>query len=85
MARSWLGAIDAIVRDLLERKVGPQHRIILADAQNPEAVALAKERILTHIPYADIETLELAPSMITHGGPDCLVVQFLLKDPDIRV
>lgn len=85
LARSWLGAIDAIVRDLVTRKVDGRHRLILAHAQNLEPVTLAKERILSRIPDADIEILELAPSMITHGGPDCLVIQYLLKDPLIRI
>jgi DegV family protein with EDD domain len=78
--RSWIGAINSIVDDLVKHGVCDKHRIYVAHALNPEIVKSAIDRIISRIPKADIEILILAPSMIVHGGPGCLVIQYILKD-----
>lgn len=79
--RSWNHAIESIVLDLVKHHVDSRHRIYVAHAFNRKAVLLAISLIRKHIENADIEQLLLAPSMITHGGPGCLVIQYILKDP----
>ncbi len=80
MSRTWHGAIKSIVDDLIKRKVDFKHKIYVLDAFNSESAAYAIEEIKKAIKDADIESFLLAPSMITHGGPGCLVIQYVLKD-----
>jgi len=80
VARTWDGAIKAVVDDLIKRGVSAKHRIYVAHAFNVESAKLAIEAIKSRIKNADIETFVLAPAMITHGGPHCLVIQYILKD-----
>ena len=80
--RTWSSAINSIVDDLLKRGVSAKHKIYVGHALNSESAKLAIDKINSRIQDADIEMLHLAPSMITHGGPGCLTVQFILKDDD---
>lgn len=83
VARTWHGAIKAVVDDLVKRNVNSKHRIYVAHAFNMESVNMAIEQIRDKIQNANIETLLLAPAMITHGGPGSLVIQYILRDDDI--
>jgi DegV family protein with EDD domain len=83
VARTWHGAIKAVVDDLIKRGVTSKHRIYVAHAFNMESVTMAIEQIREKIQNADIETLMLAPAMITHGGPGSLVIQYILRDDEI--
>jgi DegV family protein with EDD domain len=80
VARTWQGAIKAVVDDLIKRGVDSKHKIYVAHAFNIESVNMAMVKIKERIQNADIETLLLAPAMITHGGPGSLVIQYVLKD-----
>lgn len=77
--RTWIGAINSIIDDLVKNRVSARHRIYIAHAINPEIAKIAQDQIVNRIPNADIEILKLAPSMIVHGGPGCLVIQYILK------
>jgi DegV family protein with EDD domain len=81
VSRTWKGAIDAVVNDLIKRGVSAQHRIYVAHAQNLEAVNHVIDAIRKRIADADIEVFKLAPAMVTHGGPGCVAIQYILKDP----
>ena len=81
IARTWKGAIDAVVNDLTKRGVSAKHRIYVAHAQNMEAVNHVIDAIRKHIADADIEVFKLAPAMVTHNGPGCVAIQYILKDP----
>jgi DegV family protein with EDD domain len=80
VARTWKGAIDAVVKDLIQRGVSAHHRIYVAHAQNVEAMNHVVEAIHRQIADADIEVFKLAPAMVTHGGPGCVAIQYILKD-----
>jgi DegV family protein with EDD domain len=80
VARTWHAAIKSVVDDLIKRGVSAKHRIYVAHAFNLESVHIAVEQIKEKIQNADIETLLLAPAMITHGGPGSLVIQYILRD-----
>lgn len=80
VARTLGSALNNIVDDLVKRGVDRRHRIYVAHALNLDNVRLAIELIKQKIQDADIEVLKLAPGMITHGGPGCLVIQYILKD-----
>jgi DegV family protein with EDD domain len=80
VGRTWHAAIKAVVDDLVKRGVNAKHRIYVAHAFNMESVNMAIEQIKEKIHDADVETLLLAPAMITHGGPGSLVIQYILRD-----
>lgn len=83
VSRTWKGAIEAVVNDLIKRGVSTHHRIFVAHAQNMDAVNHVIEAIRKKIADADIEVFKLAPAMVTHGGPGCVAIQFILKDPQL--
>jgi DegV family protein with EDD domain len=83
VARTWHAAIKAVVDDLVKRGVNAKHRIYVAHAFNLESVNMAIDQIKEKIQHADIETLLLAPAMITHGGPGSLVIQYILRDDNV--
>lgn len=85
VARTWKGAIDAVVNDLIKRGVNAHHRIYVAHAQNIEAMNHVIEAIRHKIENADIEVFKLAPAMVTHGGPGCVAIQYILKDPQAAI
>jgi len=82
VARTWGGAINSIIDDLIKHGVSDKHRIYVAHAFNSEAVKTAVDEIKKRIQNPDIEIMKLAPAMITHGGPGCLVIQYILKDEE---
>jgi DegV family protein with EDD domain len=80
VARTIHAAIKEVANDLIKRGVNDKHRIYIAHAFNMDGARLAIEQIKEKIQGADIETLLLAPAMITHGGPGSLVIQYILRD-----
>lgn len=80
IARTWNGALSTIVKDLIRNKVDSTYRIYVLHGDNQQAVDRAKQIIEREIPNADIISFMLSPAMITHGGPGCLVIQYVLKD-----
>ncbi len=80
VGRTWHAAIKTVVDDMIKRGADAKHRIYVAHAFNIESLNIAIEHIKERIANADIETLLLAPAMITHGGPGALVIQFIRRD-----
>ncbi len=80
ITRTWPSAIKSVVDDLVKRGVDIRHKIYVLHAYNKESAAMAIQAIKDRITHADIESFVLAPAMITHGGPECVVIQYILKD-----
>lgn len=80
ITRTWPSAIKSVVDDLVKRGVDFKHKIYVLHAFNKASAAMAINAIKERISNADIESFVLAPAMITHGGPECLVIQYILKD-----
>ena len=80
VGRTWHAAIKTVVDDMIKRGVNAKHRIYVAHAFNMESLTMTVNQIKERIQQADIETLLLAPAMITHGGPGALVIQYILRD-----
>ena len=80
VGRTWHAAIKTVVDDMIKRGVNAKHRIYVAHAFNMESLTMTVNHIKERIQQADIETLLLAPAMITHGGPGALVIQYILRD-----
>ena len=56
-------------------------KIYICHAENEEAANLANELIKENIKNSDVEILHLSPVLITQGGPGCIAIQYILKDP----
>lgn len=80
ITRTWPSAIKSVVDDLVKRGVDIRHKIYVLHAYNLESANMAIQTIKERIAHADIESFVLAPAMITHGGPGCVVIQYILKD-----
>lgn len=80
ISRTWPSAIKTILDDLIKRGVDFKHKLYVLHADNPDAVQLAKQLIQQRWQHIEVESFMLAPSMISHGGPGCLVIQSVLKD-----
>lgn len=77
--RTWKAALDTVRKSMQEHGVDENYLISVSYADKKEAA----ERILTQIresfPKTENELLQLSPSLITHGGPGCIVIQAIRK------
>lgn len=81
VGRNWKVAIDKIIKRMIDNGVSAMHKIYISHAQNERVALMAVEQIKNMIKDADIETLKLSPVMITQGGPGCVAIQYIKKDP----
>ena len=77
--RSWNKAVGAICKRLHELHVNHDYLLSIAHAGTPERAQKVREWVQAQ--FADVETeiLQLSPSLMTHGGPGCIVVQAIRK------
>ena len=77
--RTWKAALLAVQNSMKEHGVDENYLISVSYADKKEMA----ERILTQIresfPKTENELLQLSPSLITHGGPGCIVIQAIRK------
>lgn len=79
--RKWRTTFKNIVTEMVKNGVDDKFKIYICHAENEEAANLAYEQIKENIQNADVEILPLSPVLITQGGPGCVAVQYILKDP----
>lgn len=77
--RSWKTAIDVIVQRLQELGVNRDYLISVAHAGTYQKAVGVLQQIKQTFSAVETELLELSPSLITHGGPGCIVVQAIRK------
>ena len=77
--RSWKTAIDVIVQRLQELGVNRDYLISVSHAGTYQKAVGVLQQIKQTFSTVETELLELSPSLITHGGPGCIVVQAILK------
>lgn len=77
--RSRKLAAEAILSRLKELGVGEKYMISVGYADVRDFAMQLLEHIRGVFPSAGHEIYQLAPSLITHGGPGCVVVQTVLK------
>lgn len=80
IARTWHGATQTIIQDLIKNNIDSSYKIYVLHADNPSAADDAIQSIKDAIDEADIESFVLSPAMICHGGPGCLLIQYVHKD-----
>ena len=79
VARNFDLGINKVIKELIDKGVGKNHRISISHAFVPEQAQKVKEKIIKAIDGADIEILNLSCAFITQGGPLCLAVQAIEK------
>ena len=79
--RNWKSTFKKIVEEMVNNGVNDKFKIYICHAENEEAANLAHELIKENINNSDVEILHLSPVLITQGGPGCVAVQYILKDP----
>ena len=77
--RSLHSAVDLICTRMADRQVGRQHLITVSHAGAPEMAERVRNWLYGYFPDTETEIFELPPSLITHGGPGCILVQAIRK------
>lgn len=79
--RNWKKAIRNIIDEMIKNGVNYKHKIYISHAENEKVANIANKMLKEFIENSDIEILRLTPAMITQGGPGCVAIQYILKDP----
>lgn len=77
--RTWKAAAGVIINSLKEKGIDERWLISVAYADKKDVASKVLQQICETFPGVDTELLQLSPSLITHGGPGCVVVQTVLK------
>lgn len=77
--RTWKASVGVIIKGLQERGIDDQYLISIAYADKKNLAAQVRQQVIDSFPHVETEVLQLAPSLITHGGPGCIVVQAVHK------
>ena len=73
--RTWKTAVATIISSLKSIGVDSRYLITVAYAEDRDLACRVVKQIRESFPETQTEILQLAPSLITHGGPGCIVVQ----------
>lgn len=79
--RNWKTALDKIIDKMKENGVDDTFKIFVSHAENHKVMELAKSMISTVFPNIEVEVEDLSPVMITQGGPGCIAIQYIKRDP----
>ena len=77
--RSARKAVESIIEHLKKIGVDASYMLYVCHGGDLTAAGTAKAQLLTAFPDSDLELLSLSPAMITHGGPDCVLIQAIKK------
>ena len=77
--RTWKSAIDTVLETLRTQGVDDNYLISVEYADTRSLAEKVRARIQERFPRTESELLQLSPSLITHGGPGCIVVQAIHK------
>ena len=77
--RSRRKAVEAIMERLKELGVGKEHIISICHGGAAEAAKEVFDQVRTRFGDTAMEILQLAPALITHGGPGCITIQAIHK------
>ena len=77
--RSRKKAVDAIMEHLKKLGVNEDYIISVSHAGVYENAKAVLEQIHAQFANVTMELFHLAPALITHGGPGCIVIQAIKK------
>ena len=77
--RTWKSAIGSVLERMQEAGVNEKYLVSVSYADKKDLAQQVLRQIREVFPNSDNELVQLAPSLITHGGPGCIVVQAVEK------
>lgn len=77
--RSWKKATDAILEKLEVLEIDEEYRIYICHGGDLKNAELVMEQTKQRFPKVEIAFMSLSPTMITHGGPGCVLLQAIKK------
>ena len=77
--RTWKAAVGTIISRLQEKGLDENFLITVAYADKRDLAEQVCLQIAEAFPGLEKEVCQLSPSLITHGGPGCIVVQAVKK------
>ena len=77
--RTWKSAVDTVLGQMSDLGVDENYLIDVEYADTRSLAEKVRQRIRERFPKTESEVLQLSPSLITHGGPGCIVVQMVRK------
>ena len=77
--RTWKSAVGVILNHMKENDVNEDSLIHVLYADRKELAQQVKEQVLEFFPHTETEIRQLPPSLVTHGGPGCIVLQSIHK------
>lgn len=77
--RSKRKAVDSIINHLKDLGVNESYIISVSHGGVEEEAKSVLRQIQEEFPQTDIELFSLIPSLVTHGGPGCIVIQAIRK------
>lgn len=77
--RSWKKAVEAIVERLKSVGVNEGYRIYVCHGGDLKAAENVVKQIKEYFANVELELIGLSPTMMTHGGPGCVLVQAIKK------
>ena len=77
--RSWRTAVDSIIKHFHALGINENYIISISHAGAQEKAKEILHQIKEHFHNATFELFQLSPTLITHGGPGCVVIQVIMK------
>jgi len=78
--RTFQRALDRVIEKFLEETEGKNYEPFIIHANNPEAVAYAREKVLAARPnLKEIKDYLLTPAVGAHCGPKAMTIGYVLK------
>ena len=77
--RSLKASVEMIEKRMQKLHVNSSYLITVAHAGAEEKAERVRGWMQKYFPETETELLELSPSLITHGGPGCILVQAIQK------
>ena len=77
--RSWKKATESILEQLKTLGVDDSYVIYVCHAGDLVAADAVVDQTKKAFPEVSVELMSLSPTMITHGGPGCVVIQAIRK------
>jgi DegV family protein with EDD domain len=77
--RSWKKATASILEQLEKLGVNEDYMIYICHGGNLTTAEEVAEQTKARFPQVELQLMSLSPTMITHGGPGCVLVQAIKK------
>lgn len=77
--RSWKKATETILEHLEKMGVNEEYIIYICHGGDLKAAETVLAQTKEYFPNVETEFMSLSPTMITHGGPGCVLIQVIRK------